>query len=359
MSILRNLLVKAGLSERRNDGRMHARGLDVSYWNGLEHKRVKIKDISATGVYLLTKDHLPFGTPVQLVLQTRALLDRDSHREVRLRARCVRQGEDGIGLTFVDEPAKAADWSKSMAIAAELHAGSHPVRLFRSTKALAFLMHIAPDSETQFLQLIAEIGKEQAERMMDVLILADELLSSRNSGPAASLSPNLLLRILEYGSKASGNGGLQCWAGLLASCCLDKQQDDDIGRLVVLLSKLDRDHFAILAAACDRAMRTGWQAGFVFSSPLVCSADEVRNLCGIRNPVAVERNLNYLYQFGLMEQTVRALGCAQLEQVNITPHASRPEAICQKPRRCRIARNPRGSFRCSFRLGDGLLTLPL
>jgi hypothetical protein len=180
-------------------------------------------------------------------------------------------------------------------------------------------MHIAPGAETQFLQLVVEIGGEQAERMMDVLILADELLSSRNSEPAASLSPNLLLRILEYGSKASGNGGLQCWAGLLVSCCLDKQQDDDIGRLVVLLSKLDRDHFSILTAACDRAMRTGWQAGFVFNSPLACSADEVRKLCGIRNPVAVERNLNHLYQFGLMEQTVRPLGCAQLEQVNITP----------------------------------------
>ena len=298
---------------------MHARGLDVSYWNGLEHRRVKIKDISATGVYLLTRDHLPFGTPVQLVLQTRALLDRDSHREVRLRARCVRQGEDGIGLTFVDEPARAADWSKSMAIAAELHAGSHPVRLFRSTKALAFLMRIAPDAEAQFLQLIGEFGGEQTERMMDVLILADELLSSRNTEPAVSVSGNLLLRVLEYGSKANGNGLLQCWAGLLASCCVDKQQDDDIGRLVVLLSKLERDHFAVLTAGCARAMRTGWQPGFVFSAPIVCSAEEVRNLCGIRNPVAVERNLNHLYQFGLMEQTVRPLGCAQLEQVNIAP----------------------------------------
>lgn len=319
MSILRRLLVKAGLSERRMDGRMLARGLDVSYWNGLEHRRVKIKDISATGIYLVTGDHFPPDTPLQLVLHKRGLLDREAHREVRLRARCVRQGEDGIGLTFVDEPAKAADWSKSMAIAAELHAGSHPVRLFRSTKALAFLMHIAPNAEAQFLQLIAEVGGEQAERMMDVLILADDLLSSRNSEPAASLSPNLLLRILEYGSKANGNSGLQCWAGLLASCCVDKQQDDDIGRLVVLLSKLDRDHFAILTTGYAMAMRTGWQPGFVFSAPLVCSVDEIRKLCGIRNSEAVERNLNHLYQFGLLEQTVRPLGCAQLEHVNITP----------------------------------------
>lgn len=319
MSILRKVLVKAGLSERRKDGRIPARGLDVSYSSGLEHRRVKIKDISATGIYLLTQDQLPLGTSVQLVLQKRGLRDRNSHREVRLQARCVRQGEDGIGLTFVDEPARAADWSKSMAIAAELHARSHPVRLFRSTKALAFLMRITPGSETQFLQLIAGISGEQAERMLDILVQTEELLSSRNSEPTSAVSPNLLLRILDYGSKAHGENVQQCWAGLLASCCVDSGQDEDIGRLVILLSKLDRDHVAILAAGCAKAMRTGWQSGFVFSSPLLSSADEVRTLCGIRNPVAVERNLNHLSQFGLMETTVRPLGCAQLEQVNITP----------------------------------------
>lgn len=321
MSILRYVLVKAGLSERRKDGRIPARGLDVSYWNGLEHKRVKIKDISATGIYLITGDQLPPGTAVQLVLQKRGLLDRDARREVRLRARCVRQGEDGIGLTFADEPARAAEWSRSMAISAELHAGSHPVRLFRSTKALAFLMRITPGAEAQFLQLVGEISGEQAERMIDILIQADELLSSGSSERVAALSPTLLLRILDYGSRAHGENVQQCWAGLLASCCIHSQQDEDIGRLVILLSKLDRDHVAILTAAGSRAMRTGWQPGFVFSSPLVCSADEIRSLCGIRNPVAVERNLNHLYQFGLMEQTVRPLGCAQLEQVNVTPTA--------------------------------------
>lgn len=319
MSILRYVLVKAGLSERRKDGRIPARGLDVSYSIGMEHRRVKIKDISATGIYILTENPLPLGTSVQLVLQKRGLLDRNSHREVRLRARCVRQDEDGIGLTFVDEPARAAEWSRSMAISAEMHAGSHPVRLFRSTKALAFLMRIAPGAETKFLQLAGEIGGEQAERMLDILIQTEELLSSRDSEPASAVSPNLLLRILDYGSKAHGERVQQCWAGFLASCCLDSRPDEDIGRLVILLSKLDRDHLAILAAGCVKAMRTGWQPGFVFSSPLLSSADEVRDLCGLRNPVAVERNLNHLSQFGLMETTERPLGCAQLEHVNITP----------------------------------------
>ena len=66
-------------------------------------------------------------------------------------------------------------------------------------------------------------------------------------------------------------------------------------------------------------MRAGWQEGFVFSSPLDCPADEITAITGIRNPEAVERNVNHLHQLGLMEKTVRPLGCAQLDLVNLTP----------------------------------------
>lgn len=320
MSILRYVLVKAGLSERRKDGRISAHGLDVSYRIGRESKYVKVKDISATGVYVVTAERIPPGTPVQLTLKKRGLLNRDSWREVRLRTQCVRQGEDGVGLTFVSAPDRAADWSRSMALSAELLAGSHPVRLFRSTKALAFLIQIAPSAEAQVLKFLGEINSERAERVLEILIRAEELLASRNSEPQTAVSPGLLQRILEYGSKASDEDVQQCWAGLLASCCIDTQ-NETIGRLVILLSRLDHDHLAILTAGCTMAARAGWQAGFVFPSELYCPADEIRNISGIRNPAAVEHNLNHLNQLGLTQKTVRPLGCAELEQVNITPTA--------------------------------------
>jgi hypothetical protein len=321
MSIFRSMLVKVGLSERRKDGRISAHGLDVSYQAGLEQKRVKVKDISATGIYILTRERLQPGMAVDIILRKRGRLDGDLRREVRLRARCVRHGEDGMGLTFADEPARAADWSKSMAIASELMAGSHPVRLFRSTKALAFLMRIAPASEAQILPFFAGVSGEQAERIIDILIQAEELLVSHNAETKSAVSLSLLLRILDYGSKAPKETMQQSWAGLLASSCIDPSQNEAMGRLAILLSRLELEHLSILTAACTRAMRTGWQAGFVFPAPLDCPLDEVRNISGIRSPVAVERNLNHLYQLGLMGKTVRPFGCAQLDQVNMTPTA--------------------------------------
>lgn len=319
MSILRYVLVKAGLSERRNDGRVDARGLEVSYWTGLEHKRVKVRDISATGLFLLTGDRWLPGTVVQLTLQKRGLLDRESRPQVRLRARCVRAGDDGIGLTFADEPARAAEWSKSMALAAELLSSSHPVRLFRTTKALAFLLRVSPEAEAQAVHFISEISEERAEHAIEIILQAEESLAARNLAPRSGVSPGLLLRILEHGSKLSDERLQQCWAGILASTCLAGTPDDATGRFAVLLSKLDRDHVAVLTVACTRAMRTGWQQGFVFASELYAPLEEITNVAGIRNPVAVERNLNHLHQLGLMEKTVRPLGCAEFDQVNIKP----------------------------------------
>lgn len=319
MSILRNLLVKAGLSERRNDERLTAHGLEVSYWTGLEQKRVKVRDISATGLFLLTGDRWLPGTVVQLMMRKRGLLDKDSRPQVRLRARCVRVSDDGVGLTFVEDPARAAEWSRSMAIAAEVLAASHPIRLFRATKALAFLFRVSPAAEAQVLQLMKEISAERAEHMVAIVLQAEEMVVSRTASPRSGVSPTLVLRILEYGSRTSEERMQQCWAGLLASSCIEGTQDDASGRFVFLLSKLDRDHIAVLTAAGARAMRAGWQEGFVFSSPLDCPADEITAITGIRNPEAVERNVNHLHQLGLMEKTVRPLGCAQLDLVNLTP----------------------------------------
>jgi hypothetical protein len=318
MSILRNVLVKAGLSERRKDGRLPAHGLEVSYWTGLEQKRVKLKDISATGIFLLTQDRWVPGAVVELTMRKRGLLDRDSRPQVRLRARCVRHGDDGVGLTFVEEPARAAEWSRSMAIAADLLAASDPIRLFRATKALAFLFRASPSAEMQVLPFIGEISAERAQHVIEVALQAEELVASRISMPL-DVSPMLLLRILDFGSRSSDARMQQCWAGILASSCIERTLGDDTGRVILLLSKLDRDHIGILTAACTRAMNSGWQDGFIFSSALYCTLHEISTITGVRNPVAIERNLNHLHQLGLLEKTIRPLGCAVLDQVNITP----------------------------------------
>lgn len=318
MAILRKLLVKAGLSERRKEERFPLRGLDVSYWTGREEKRVKAKNVSTTGIYLLTEDRWLPGTAVQLTLHKRGLLDRDSRIQVRIRARCVRAGEDGVGLTFIEDPALAENWTRSMVLANILQPDGHPVRLFRTTQAIAFLSQISPSAGDSFISLATGFCRERAERMIEILLQAEELIASAGKQNRSGVDSNLLLRILEDGSKAEDEQVRNGWAGLLASCCLPQTQDSML-LFIALLSKLDRDHIAILNTACAWAVRTGWEPGFVFAVGCYRSADEIRRITGMRNLVAIEGNLNHLHQLGLIEKTDKPLGCAQLDQVNITP----------------------------------------
>ena len=319
ISFLAYLMVKAGLSERRKDGRFPSRGLEVSYWTGGKRKWAKVKDISATGVYLLTDDRLIPGTALQLTLQKRSLLERDAAPQVRLRALCARLGADGMGLTFAHEPERAAEWSKSMAFAGKMVDASHPVKLFRATKAIAFLLRIRALSETQVTELMTGANSEKADRISEIALRAEELVTSRGVQPQAGLTPTLALRVLEYGSKAGDERLLQGWAGLLASFCLDLLQDDSLVRYVVLMSKLDGDHMSILKAACTRAMRADWGTGFEVSATLLCPAEELLMTAGVPNLPSLERDLNYLHQYGLMGKTLKPPGCAELDQVNITP----------------------------------------
>jgi hypothetical protein len=320
MSIFRYVLVKTGLSERRKQGRVPSRGLDVSYWTGREEKHVKVKDISATGIYLLTEDRWLPGTPVQLTLQKRGMLNWDSRLQARLRAWCVRAGDDGVGLTFIEDPALTDNWARSMDLASSLNPGIHPVRLFRTTKAIAFLLRICPSIEESFISLLARISCGRAEHVIEIILQGAELFAATEHRDQPYVAPNLLLRILEDGSKAEEEHVRNGWAGLLASTCLQPTQDSML-LFIALLSKLDCDHVAILSTGCAWAMRVGWEPEFVFPSGCHRSADEIRRITGIRNLVAIEGNLNHLHLLGLLEKTVKPLGCAQLEQVNITPTA--------------------------------------
>lgn len=320
MSFIANVLVKCGLAERRKDGRFAARSLEISYRAGSEQKRVKARDISTTGIYIFTQERWPPGTAVELTLQKRSLLGGDARPKVRLRTRCARLDDHGAGLTFVENPACADLWSNAMARAAEIAAESDPVRLFRTARALNFLLRVCPLAENAVARrMVEEFSAERVDRTVEFVLAAEELLAPQSCAISPVIAPAQLQRILEDGSKAAEAETQQLWAGLLAASCRDAQQTESASRFAALLSKLDSTHALILSAACSRAMRAGWKSGFVLRHDVYCTADEIRRITRLKDLVAIERHLHHLHFLGLIGETARPLGCAPLEQVNLTP----------------------------------------
>ena len=320
MSFIRKITARIGLGERRKDGRVPVRGLDVSYWTGLEQRRARIKDISPTGIYLLTHERWLPGTSVQLTLQRKGFLDHVSRPQVRLRARTVRLGDDGVGLKFLHEHINDADWIKLMGRATTLVEHSDGVYLFRFTKALAFLLHFAPAGESRILKLITEdLVRERAERAIEIVLKAEEMLTAQGCAQRTGISPDLILRILEDGSKTHQEEMEQSWAGVLASSATEGSVDEDGMIYAELLSKLEASHILILAAGSACAMQMGWKPDSVLPQSLICTADEIKKITGKRDLAVIERDLHHLYELGLLELTVKEIPFTPIEQANITP----------------------------------------
>jgi len=61
-----------------------------------------VRDMSATGLYLVTEDRWPLGSLVTMTLQrTDGLDDNPLGNTITVQLRVVRWGKDGVGLTFV------------------------------------------------------------------------------------------------------------------------------------------------------------------------------------------------------------------------------------------------------------------
>lgn len=320
MSSFKSLFTKVRFSERRGDERVSVRELDASCRTASEQKHFRIKDISSTGIYLLTQDRWQPGTNVELTLQGHSRYGDNSRLQVHLWARAVRLGEDGVGLRFEQEPDDGEAWLNTVAKAVGLTGKGDPVRLFRTTKELAFLQRVSPEAEGRVLDLLSNrMSREGAERAIEIVLKAEQLLSSRNCGIRTNVSPTLVLQILEDGPKPDEDQTRHMWAELLATSCAVGTDDMENMNLAVLLSEMDALELRVFIAGCVKAMHAGWKSGLVFCQNLRVPVDEIKRISHLQDLVSIERVMNHLFSMGLLEQTARPLVFGEIEEVNLTP----------------------------------------
>jgi hypothetical protein len=97
----KNWLQRWWSPDPRKAPRDHAPGLAAYYWNGAPHKPHNIRDISSTGLYLVTEERWYPGTLVLMTLQRTDCGDESTERTISVHSRAVRWGADGVGLQFV------------------------------------------------------------------------------------------------------------------------------------------------------------------------------------------------------------------------------------------------------------------
>lgn len=128
---LKGLFSKDG--ERRRSDRLRAPKLVVYYWTGAKPEKHEVRDISPTGIYVVTDERWYPGTVVKMTLQMTDGEEKTFEQHIAVESQAVRWGEDGVGMSFVmmDDASIATDKS-SLLVAADRSTVEKFLRLLRS-----------------------------------------------------------------------------------------------------------------------------------------------------------------------------------------------------------------------------------
>jgi hypothetical protein len=97
----KNWLERWWSPDPRRAPRESAVGLAAYYWNGTAPKAHDVRDISESGLYVVTEERWYPGTLVLMTLQRSNAGDEMAERSIQVMSRAVRWGNDGVGLRFV------------------------------------------------------------------------------------------------------------------------------------------------------------------------------------------------------------------------------------------------------------------
>jgi hypothetical protein len=99
--------------ERRKAKRQESPDVVAHYWDGAAPLAHRIRDISSTGLYLLTEQRWYPGTVVRISLQSESVVEADPGHSVVVNAKVVRSGTDGVGLALILPEKRSARGAQS------------------------------------------------------------------------------------------------------------------------------------------------------------------------------------------------------------------------------------------------------
>jgi hypothetical protein len=290
--------------------------------SGSGMKQERVKDISATGVYLVTSERWLPGEVISLTLQRKGPPEKSPDRRITLKTMAVRWGEDGVALSFVlPRGLDVRLWESPLKNNADTTEPEDILREFRLAKVLAFLSRISPAAGEEVRQLLREgLSNYRVESVCEIVCKAESMLSSNPNGDRLLANPRLVVRILEAGSWAADQVATQqLWAGLLASSCTPDGKDESNLAFVDLLSQLAAMHILIFTAACSRATKAQSSLGRIASKNIGCTTQEIMQLTGWRDLIRIERDIEHLYDLGLLQKRVKSAFFVSNDDARISP----------------------------------------
>ena len=312
---------KSSLPPRKRAERRTVPELAAYHWSGAGLRQEGVKDISSTGVYLLTRERWLPGEVVSVTLQRKGPPEQIPDRRITLKTTAVRWGEDGVALSFVfPEDLDVRLWDSPLKLASDHTEPEDILREFRVAEAIAFLNRICPSSTEEVRHLLREgLSNYRVAAAVEIALRAEEGLTAMPEADSLRISPRLLVRLIEDGSWAEADWIQQLWAGLLISSCTPDGRDESNLAFVDLLSQLTHIHIRIFVAACTRASKFVSGVGRISSRPFACTTEEIMKITGSRDLIRIERDLAHLTELGLLEGRAKSRYFMAVDEASVNP----------------------------------------
>jgi hypothetical protein len=305
--------------DRRRAERRTSPNLIAYHWSGSEPRLEEVRDISSTGVYLLTRECWLPGDMISLTLQRNGPPEGNIERRVAVQARAVRRDQYGVGMSFVfPAGVDLRLWDSHMMADSSQCEPEDVLREFRLAQALAFVQRLSPSVATELRLLMREgLSNYRVTSAIEIALRAEQILALHPGAETMHAPANLVLRILEDGSWVDSDAMQQMWAGLLATSCSVDGNDDSNAVFVDLFGQLTAPHVRLLTLVCERGAK--YVSGFdrVSARAVTFSANELTQITGSRDLIRTHRDLEFLADLGLLTVTVRAVSFAPVQGTDV------------------------------------------
>jgi hypothetical protein len=318
---LKHTRQKLGDLQQPRAERRPAAGLSALYKSDSALTPSGVKDISATGLYLVTEKQLTTGELITLTLQEEAQPGSGSELQISIQAQVARQGDDGIGLAFVLPPGFDPKlWEVLVRNISTLTDKDQIAHVFHTLRAILFLYRLCQSGAEEVLQLTSGVlDSDRAETLARIAFLAENLLAAEPDADRMRAHPKLVARILSEGSWTADELTKQLWAGLLVSSCSVDAPNDSNGVLVDLLIQITPVQAKIFTYACERALDPPPDAESSPSTSVVLTPEEMIQITGVTDPYRNATDLAYLFNLGLIEKVFDFTSYHDVVEFDISP----------------------------------------
>ena len=266
----------------------------------------EVGNISSHGLYLRTQERWEPGVLVSLTMQCGGLYESDSQHRVEFDCAVVREGADGVGMSFVLPTGMELKlWEMPGRNGADETDPQCIVRELRMARALAFMRRICPPADERVTELLHKsLSNVRAANTVEIALKAERLLAQEPDAYCMAAHPDLMLRTLEHGSWVDVEWLQELWAGHLATSCTFEGQDESNREYINLLSQLSPLPTQILTMSCAKVMQ-GMTKSATSPERLACSAEEIARITRSNNLVKIYKSIGELSELGLVERNPR------------------------------------------------------